>query len=242
MRRGFTLIELLVVIAIIALLVSILLPSLNSARRIAQLTRCSTQVHSFGRGAHLYAADYSGWVPRNDYDWGGDHYMFWAVAFAPYLDDKLTWPEIHDLEFIKEWVMEVGFYHCPGIRSDNNGVDYTVNNIDWDYYQLYKNTDKPYKSNPNRQAISNLDMIHQPAELLYICEASNRFAIRTADIQSDSHTIFNRFGKPAGGRMIKHNDRRHDGRTTFLCFDGHAETREMIPENFPMRLYVPKHD
>ena len=51
---GFTLIELLVVVAIIALLVSILLPSLGRARELTRQTLCSTQLKSIGTALEMY--------------------------------------------------------------------------------------------------------------------------------------------------------------------------------------------
>lgn len=53
-RKGFTLIELLVVIAIIALLVSILLPSLNTARELAKRAMCCTNLNGMGKALILY--------------------------------------------------------------------------------------------------------------------------------------------------------------------------------------------
>ena len=47
-HRAFTLIELLAVLAIIALLVAILVPSLNRAMEIAMAAECSSQLHHVG--------------------------------------------------------------------------------------------------------------------------------------------------------------------------------------------------
>jgi len=62
-RFGFTLIELLVVVAIIALLVSILLPSLAGARRAAQGTKCQAQLHVLGQGLTIYAHEFRDVLP-----------------------------------------------------------------------------------------------------------------------------------------------------------------------------------
>jgi prepilin-type N-terminal cleavage/methylation domain-containing protein len=55
--KGFTLIELLVVIAIIALLISILLPSLSRARELSKRLVCSSNMKGIGTSAKIYAND-----------------------------------------------------------------------------------------------------------------------------------------------------------------------------------------
>ena len=65
-RFGFTLIELLVVIAIIALLVSILLPSLQKAKDLAKATMCGVQTRNIAMGYLLYREEWE-FLP-----WGAD--------------------------------------------------------------------------------------------------------------------------------------------------------------------------
>lgn len=62
MREAFTLIELLVVIAIIALLIAILLPSLEAARRQSKQSACLSHIKNIATSSRVYNADDpSGW-------------------------------------------------------------------------------------------------------------------------------------------------------------------------------------
>lgn len=62
-RTGFTLIELLVVVSIIALLISILLPSLACAREKARSAKCGVLLKGFGTGLAAYFSENNDWLP-----------------------------------------------------------------------------------------------------------------------------------------------------------------------------------
>ena len=71
-RKGFTLVELLVVIGIIALLISILLPSLNRARETANRVKCGSNLRQIGQAILLYSNENKGAYPRTKYNAGSN--------------------------------------------------------------------------------------------------------------------------------------------------------------------------
>lgn len=79
----FTLIELLVVIAIIAILASMLLPALASARESARRTKCTGQLRSFGQAFTLYAGDSRDMLTSNGA--AKNSAPYWMGQIAPYL-------------------------------------------------------------------------------------------------------------------------------------------------------------
>jgi prepilin-type N-terminal cleavage/methylation domain-containing protein len=79
-ERAFTLIELLVVIAILAILASLLLPALSSAKLRAQNTRCLSQLHQSGVAMQLYLPDFGEqyfWTSTN-VNLEGMEWFIWA--------------------------------------------------------------------------------------------------------------------------------------------------------------------
>ncbi|MCD4831974.1 MAG: type II secretion system GspH family protein [Anaerohalosphaeraceae bacterium] len=64
--KAFTLVELLVVISIIAMLLAILMPSLQRARELAKRVICSNNLHQCHLALTVYAGDYNTKYPSHD--------------------------------------------------------------------------------------------------------------------------------------------------------------------------------
>ena len=83
-KRAFTLIELLVVVAIIALLVSILLPSLGTARDLTRTAMCASNLHQVGIGVGMYQTEWAMDEPWLFASGTGDNPdETWAIGVAP---------------------------------------------------------------------------------------------------------------------------------------------------------------
>ncbi len=80
--RAFTLIELLVVIAIIALLLAILVPSLNKVKDKARDMICRTNLKTMQLATILYSDDCEGKMPEYDYSRG-----LWINKITVYMDE-----------------------------------------------------------------------------------------------------------------------------------------------------------
>jgi prepilin-type N-terminal cleavage/methylation domain-containing protein/prepilin-type processing-associated H-X9-DG protein len=117
--RGFTLVELLVVIGIIALLISILLPALQDARRRAATVKCAAHLREIGNGFQLYVHEHKGWMPPARY------------MGAPYNIDGFTYTSVPPYwpSFIARFVSN----SQQGVASgtDANAAVHARNSVLW---------------------------------------------------------------------------------------------------------------
>jgi prepilin-type N-terminal cleavage/methylation domain-containing protein/prepilin-type processing-associated H-X9-DG protein len=92
-RSGFTLVELLVVIAIIALLLSILTPSLMRAKSIAMRIRCSHNLKQIHLAMNLYTNANDNTYPCAQDPLPAGYWLWmgrgWRSFVRPYLDDNI---------------------------------------------------------------------------------------------------------------------------------------------------------
>jgi prepilin-type N-terminal cleavage/methylation domain-containing protein len=171
---AFTLIELLVVIAIIALLISIVLPSMGVARQTSRNTVDCSDIRQMAMAMTLYANDYKDLLPPGDAPNSAGTTLVWL--YDPVSSTELgTWDVLmnrydvpsrafgcNSLDWIKDRWLDLGLY-----ERHSRGVDYTK--MGWNYYGNRAGT---FYINPN-----------QPGATPYV------FARRLGDSRVTSDTL-----------------------------------------------------
>lgn len=108
-RNIFTLIELLVVIAIIAILASMLLPALNSARDRARASNCVSNEKQVMQAALFYVDDYDGYLPIASYDTANfGTVRHWLVTVSLYLGANSITSKVPKVFFCPQDVTRAG--------------------------------------------------------------------------------------------------------------------------------------
>ena len=118
-KKRFTLIELLVVIAIIAILASMLLPSLQQARIAARKTSCTNNMKQIGTALMMYSGDYEYFPPAKSSEMGNFNSRGWHWLTMPYLGLDNSQPSGWE-EAAKR--REKGALRCPEIAPPQPGL------------------------------------------------------------------------------------------------------------------------
>lgn len=118
--RAFTLVELLVVIGIIAVLISVLLPTLSAVQRQARSTQCLTALRQFGAFFQFYSNENNGY-------WPVARHIYPSDPSIPDVPANRAGPGVRE----KRWHDFLGKYANNGrlVNWDGSGLASPANNL-----------------------------------------------------------------------------------------------------------------
>lgn len=197
-NSGFTLIELLVVIAIIAMLMGILLPSLNRARRQAKKIACISNMRQMGVALQAYLMDSENRLPPSSC-YLSDPNQYWLKILTMYTGEKLL-------------------LRCPSDKA-KNFIDWNLpldeqpEDSRWSSFALNGLLDP--RCSYNRGRYNNVVNIRRPGYCIYVSESPS------------SWTKYDHVHPETWGSLDQAKGQiawdRHNGTSNFLFVDGNAE-------------------
>jgi prepilin-type N-terminal cleavage/methylation domain-containing protein/prepilin-type processing-associated H-X9-DG protein len=247
-RRGprvFTLIELLVVIAIIAILASMLMPSLGKARDAGKAVVCKSNLKQMSLGMLSYMTDTGGWLP------GGIYGMPPAGQTTYYLEvmrqvgaDLSQFPDTLAIwNNSAAWMRIAQIQLCPVDQAWGASApygSYGMNQPGWDYYKrptfggVFTNTSTYF----------NFASVKRPADTVKLSEMLHHGWMPAMDATTQTANVWDPVYEAGGWLSARHfhpGGRRvaatsggcfWEGSNNYLFFDGHVESRVYPPYSF----------
>ncbi|MBN2640028.1 MAG: prepilin-type N-terminal cleavage/methylation domain-containing protein [Victivallales bacterium] len=189
---NFTMVELLIVMAIIAILASMLLPTIQQARMKGFLASCTSNMRQLSLAVAMYSNDHDGWLPNCN---GGNSNWVERIALAggSAAGWNYGWKSGASPATKK-------LFLCPvGNNEAYYGVNYSYNKRVGYYHSSYGYPAVAYCA-PRR-----IDQVRSPGNRLLIIDGKDKTYSITA---IDSN--------------ISQVDFRHSSGTNILWFDGHV--------------------